>query len=107
MTIKASGPLSFSELQTEYGTTGPIKMSTYYGKTGIPASGTIKMSDFYGKSNLIWIVSGYWVTTYYCTHDYPTEPGCGLLGSWCYCSDHDKPAASYTTWVDTSHWSTP
>lgn len=51
MTLPASGPLSLSEIQTEFGGTNPISISEYYAAaTGVPASGTISISDFYGKS---------------------------------------------------------
>ena len=52
MTLPASGPLSLSEIQTEFGGSNPISISEYYAAaSGVPASGTIKISDFYGKSS--------------------------------------------------------
>lgn len=51
MTLPASGPLSFSAIQTEFGGTNPISLSEYYAAaSGVPASGAIDVSDFYGKS---------------------------------------------------------
>lgn len=51
-------PLSFSELQTEFGGANPISMSEYYrngayvtdNNTDVPTSGVITMGDFYGAS---------------------------------------------------------
>ena len=51
MTLQASGAISLSNVQTEFGGSNPISISEYYGKaTGIPASGQISLSHFYGKS---------------------------------------------------------
>ena len=63
MTITSSGsPLSFSEIETEFGAQSPRSLGSYRHSqtvngltfngidTGIPTSGTIKFSDFYGKS---------------------------------------------------------
>jgi len=58
MALPASGPLSLSDIQAEFGGTNPISLSEYY-KGGayvlntdyapnVPSSGTIKLSDFYG-----------------------------------------------------------
>jgi hypothetical protein len=51
-------PLSFSELQTEFGGANPISMSEYYrngvyvtdNNLDVPTSGVITMGDFYGAS---------------------------------------------------------
>jgi hypothetical protein len=51
MTLPASGPITFLQLQGEFGGSTPITMTEYYGAdTGIPTSGQISMSQFYGKS---------------------------------------------------------
>lgn len=62
MTLPTSGPLSLSDIQTEFGGTNPISLSEYYagganvpsGTSGtngpVPTSGTISISDFYGTS---------------------------------------------------------
>jgi hypothetical protein len=58
MALPASGPLSLSDIQAEFGGTNPISISEYY-KGGafvlttdfapnVPTSGTINISDFYG-----------------------------------------------------------
>jgi hypothetical protein len=58
MALPASGPLSLSDIQAEFGGTNPISLSEYY-KGGayvlntdyapnVPSSGAIKISDFYG-----------------------------------------------------------
>jgi len=52
MAIPGSGPVSFSQIQTEHGGSNPISLSEYYGAdTGVPGSGTISVSDFYGTSS--------------------------------------------------------
>tara|TARA_R110000764_G_scaffold40882_3_gene91469 strand:- start:4214 stop:4723 length:510 start_codon:yes stop_codon:yes gene_type:complete len=56
MTLPASGPLSFQDIEDEFGASGAsgIKMSDYYGEgQTLPASGTISMSDFYSQSNTV------------------------------------------------------
>lgn len=64
MTIPASGPISSTDLQTEFGGQNPINLGDYYagglyvgantiGTNGpVPASGPISLSDFYGTSRL-------------------------------------------------------
>ena len=50
MTIKSTGPLSFTEIADEFGSADTLSLSKYYGlDAGIPNSGQIKFSDFYGK----------------------------------------------------------
>ena len=59
MAIQASGAVSLSNIQTEFGGSNPISMSEYYrsgtyipsGATSVPTSGAIDISDFYGASN--------------------------------------------------------
>lgn len=65
MTLPSSGPLSFADIQTEFGGSNPISLSEYYaggayvpaGTTGtngaVPSNGTISISNFYGTSNAI------------------------------------------------------
>lgn len=51
MALPASGTISLSQIQTEFGGSNPASLSEYYAAdTGVPASGTIKFSDFYGTS---------------------------------------------------------
>ena len=51
MTLQTSGPISFSQIATEFGDTAPHSLSEFYGAaSGIPSSGTLNVSDFYGKS---------------------------------------------------------
>jgi hypothetical protein len=64
MPIPSSGPLSLTDIQTEFGGTNPIGLSEYYaggglvpaGTTGtygaVPSSGTISIQNFYGTANL-------------------------------------------------------
>jgi hypothetical protein len=52
MALQTSGPISLSNIQTEFGGSNPISMSEYYGAAaGIPASGAISMYNFYGTSS--------------------------------------------------------
>lgn len=58
MALSGSGPISFSQIQTEFGGSNPISLSEYYrsgayttsNNTGVPTSGAISMSQFYGTS---------------------------------------------------------
>jgi hypothetical protein len=66
MTLKTSGAISFSELQSEHGGSNPISMSEYYRnesyvQTGsltagynldVPFYGALSLSDFYGTTGL-------------------------------------------------------
>lgn len=63
MALPSSGPLSLTDIQTEFGGTNPIGLSEYYaggglvpaGTTGtygaVPSSGTISIQNFYGTAN--------------------------------------------------------
>jgi hypothetical protein len=54
MALQTSGPISFTDIQTEFGGENPISLSEYYGAAdGIPASGAIALNGFYGKSSII------------------------------------------------------
>lgn len=55
MALPSSGLIKFSQIQTEFGGTDPIKLSEYYGYGTVPSSGLIKMSDFYGLSSVRYI----------------------------------------------------
>lgn len=57
MTLPSSGPISLSQIQTEFGGSDPISLTEYYrggayttdNNTGVPTSGAISMAgDFYG-----------------------------------------------------------
>lgn len=66
MPLPSSGPLSLSDIQTEFGGVNPISLSEYYaggglvppGTTGtfgaVPSSGTISIQNFYGTSNVVY-----------------------------------------------------
>lgn len=68
MTVKSSGSLAFSEIQTEFTGSNPISLSEYYaggsyvtaGTTGIngaiPSSGAISVSKFYGTQKTLAIL---------------------------------------------------
>ena len=65
MTLPASGPLSLSDIQTEFGGSNPISLSEYYAGGGlvpagtsgtygaVPSSGALSVQNFYGTSNYI------------------------------------------------------
>jgi hypothetical protein len=65
MAIPASGPLTFSAIQTEFGGTNPIGLNEYYAGGGlvpsgtsgtygaVPTSGQISVQNFYGTSAVI------------------------------------------------------
>lgn len=65
MTLPSSGPLSLSDIQTEFGGSNPISLSEYYaggayvpaGTTGtfgaVPSSGTISLRNFYGTTKYL------------------------------------------------------
>lgn len=51
MTLPASGTISLSQVQAEFGGSNPISITEYYGAaSSVPASGSISLSHFYGKS---------------------------------------------------------
>lgn len=50
MALPTTGPLSFLDIQGEYGGNFPITMTEYYGENNIPNSGTISVQDFRGQS---------------------------------------------------------
>lgn len=50
MALPSSGALSFWAIQAEMGGSNPIRMTEYYGWSGLPSSGTISVSNFRGKS---------------------------------------------------------
>jgi hypothetical protein len=63
MALPASGPLAFTNIQTEFGGTNPIGLNEYYrggpfvpvssSTTTIPSSGTIAANNFYGTAKRI------------------------------------------------------
>lgn len=70
MALQSSGPISLSQIQSEFGGSNPISLSEYYRGganvgswvTSVPSSGAISMSNFYGTSQYIDPVAG---TTYF------------------------------------------
>lgn len=55
MTLQASGAISFTDLQTEFGDVNPISLSEYYALvSGLPSSGAISLNDFYGKKFIVY-----------------------------------------------------
>lgn len=72
MVLPTSGPLSLSQIQTEFGGANPIGMNEYYrggayvpsSQTSIPASGTISLSNFYGTSGASWPCYNFYSSAY-------------------------------------------
>ena len=55
MTLQASGAISFTDIQTEFGDVNPISLSEYYAlATGLPSSGAISLNAFYGKKFIVY-----------------------------------------------------
>ena len=55
MPLQSSGPISFAQIQTEFGDVNPISLSEYYSlASGLPASGAISLSNFYGKTFIVY-----------------------------------------------------
>lgn len=49
MVLQSSGPISLSDIQSEFNGSNPISISEYYGAdAALPDSGTISIGDFYG-----------------------------------------------------------
>lgn len=69
MALPASGQLSFSQIQTEFGGSNPISLSEYYrgganvtgNNSGVPASGALRVGQFYNavKQFALTIASNY------------------------------------------------
>lgn len=65
MALPTSGPLSMSQIQTEFGGVNPIGLNEYYAGGGlvppgtsgtygaVPSSGQISIQNFYGTSNIV------------------------------------------------------
>jgi hypothetical protein len=59
MTLPASGPISLTQIQAEFGGANPISLGEYYrngvyvpsNNTTVPTSGAISLGNFYGASN--------------------------------------------------------
>ena len=82
MALQSSGPISLSDMQTEFGGSNPISLSEYYGAAaGIPASGTISLDDFYGTSSFS--ATGGTVTTAggYTIHSFTSSGTFSVTGS--------------------------
>ncbi len=57
MALQNSGPISFADIQTEFGGSHPIGINEYYGKDSVPSSGAISLGNFYGTSNAIFMAA--------------------------------------------------
>lgn len=49
MALPEEGDLLLSDAATEYGLSGDINLSDFYGLLNLPTGGDLKLSDFYGK----------------------------------------------------------
>jgi len=62
MTLQASGPISFTDIQTEFGGSNPIRLNGFYGRdVNIPSSGQVSVNQFYGMGKKLTAGTG---TTY-------------------------------------------
>lgn len=60
MALQASGAISLSQIQTEFGGSNPVSLSEYYrggiytsyNNSGVPTTGAISLSNFYSTTNL-------------------------------------------------------
>lgn len=72
MAMPASGPIKFSQLQSTFGGSNPVKMSEHYRNGGavtknnldVPTNGVLKFSKYYNTSKLFTISSSSLGTTY-------------------------------------------
>lgn len=72
MAMPASGPIKFSQLQSTFGGSNPVKMSEYYrnggavtkNNLGVPTTGVLNFSKYYNTSKLFTISSSSLGTTY-------------------------------------------
>ena len=68
MTLQSSGPITFADIQTEFGGSNPIEFGEYYsggayvppftygfGAFPVPSSGTLNIADFYGTTKNVTI----------------------------------------------------
>jgi hypothetical protein len=102
MTLPTSGPLSLSDIQTEFGGSNPISLSEYYAGGGlvpagtsgtygaVPSSGAISLQNFYGTSAFaavfnnaenISLYAGGSPNTYYAAYTINTAATCSKVGS--------------------------
>ena len=92
MALPSSGPLTFADIQTEFGGSNPISLSEYYaggglvpaGTTGtygaVPSSGQISVQNFYGTSNAPpTIASKAFITSTNDSSSYRTEGTAGTI----------------------------
>jgi hypothetical protein len=96
MPLQTSGQISLLNIQQEFGETGIIRLSNFYGKTqGIPLSGNpIKISNFHGKSSIpsLPVTSGLYARY---TGDGPfTKTGTGIT-SWNDISGQNRHITTY------------
>jgi hypothetical protein len=96
MTIVASGPLTLTAIQTEFGGSAPISISEYYSAhASLPSSGEIKFSDFYG------LADSYTVTVTEGTYGANTY-GFSVANAWLFAPTSAFGSRSPTTYKGTS-----
>lgn len=94
MALPTSGPLSLSDIQTEFGGSNPISLSEYYaggayvlaGTTGtygaVPSSGAISIQNFYGTTAALdtqTVTVGTYIDKYNYASGYSTFLGIGAV----------------------------
>lgn len=112
MTLPSSGPLSFSQIQGEFGGSNPISLSEYYaggglvpaGTTGtngaVPSFGTISVSKFYGTSNVVISLSNHSIFDF-------TGGGRAATTGYRLTSGGQAEGLTNTTWSNFEQWCTP
>ena len=80
MALQNSGPISLSQIASEFNDTAPHSLSEQYSAApGIPSSGSISFSQFYGKSNSVAATGGAYVVTPGNGYKYHTFTGPGTF----------------------------
>lgn len=100
MTLPASGALSFSQIQTEFGGSNPVSLSEYLGAaSGIPGSGPISLSQFWGKSSIIYPGVGYTASS--------NTPGVTALATISFKTDGSVTRTQGGSTTSATDWVTP
>lgn len=110
MPLPTSGPISFSDIQAEFGGTDPISLSEYYaggayvpaGTTGtngaVPSSGAISLFNFYGTSSVVISISDLTVYTLY-SGIMPTNARYTLNADGTITNTSTDPIIPTTNWI--------
>lgn len=112
MTLPSSGPLSLSDIQTEFGGSNPISLSEYYaggayvpsGTSGtngpVPTSGAISISNFYGTTSIVIALTDQSIT-------YFSGGGTSANVGYRLTSGGQVDAREQSTYTNVGQWCTP